>query len=74
MHEINNPLATIGACSEALELRLEEMPASARTGFEEYLRIIGSELDRCQDIVDGLLDFANPKAQANWPIAARSLR
>ncbi len=64
MHEINNPLATIGACSEALELRLEELPASARTGFEEYLRIIGSELDRCQDIVDGLLDFANPKAQA----------
>ena len=64
MHEINNPLATIGACSEALQLRLEELPAAARTGFEEYLRIIGSELDRVQDIVDGLLDFSNPKAQA----------
>jgi two-component system NtrC family sensor kinase len=62
MHEINNPLATIGACGEALTLRLEELPPSARAGFEEYLRIIGSELDRCQDIVDGLLDFSNPKA------------
>lgn len=64
MHEINNPLATIGACSEALTLRLEDLPPSAGSGFEEYLRIITSELDRCQDIVDGLLDFSNPKAQA----------
>jgi two-component system NtrC family sensor kinase len=64
MHEINNPLATIGACSEALTLRLDDLPQPARSGFEEYLRIVSSELDRCQDIVDGLLDFSNPKAQA----------
>ena len=64
MHEINNPLATIGACSEALGLRVEQLPESERSVFDEYLRIISSELDRCQAIVDGLLDFSNPKAQS----------
>jgi two-component system NtrC family sensor kinase len=73
MHEINNPLATIGACSEALTLRLEELPPSAGGGFEEYLRIITSELDRCQDIVDGLLDFSNPKAQAKRSASINSI-
>jgi two-component system NtrC family sensor kinase len=58
MHEINNPLATIGACVEALSLRSGE-----RQKFEEYLRIIDSELARCKNIVDGLLDFSRPKAR-----------
>ena len=73
MHEINNPLATIGACGEALQLRLDELPASVRTVFEEYLRIIGSELDRCQDIVGGLLDFSNQKAQAKTSVSINTV-
>jgi two-component system NtrC family sensor kinase len=73
MHEINNPLATIGACGEALTLRLEDLPVSARAGFEEYLRIISSELDRCQDIVDGLLDFSNPKAQVKTSASMKEI-
>jgi two-component system NtrC family sensor kinase len=64
MHEINNPLATLGACNEALMLRVPELPANARAMFDEYLRIIDSELERCQAIIDGLLDFSSPKAQA----------
>ena len=63
MHEINNPLATIGACTEALMARLSGLPPAVTSAFDEYLRIIDSELERCQSIVDGLLDFSSPKAQ-----------
>ena len=69
MHEINNPLATIGACNEALMSRLSELPRGPKAAFEEYLRIVRSELDRCQAIIDGLLDFSKPKAQATQPAA-----
>lgn len=58
MHEINNPLATIGACVEALSLRSADPQM-----HDEYLRIIESELGRCQNIVTGLLDFSRPKAR-----------
>ncbi len=68
MHEINNPLATIGACVEALTMRVENLPFVEAQGFEEYLRIIESELDRCKSIVDGLLDFSRPKARVKRPV------
>src|SRR5216110_381943 len=61
MHEINNPLATILACSEALTLRTAELPEQERGAQEEYLRIIDTEVQRCRRIVDGLLDFSRPK-------------
>ena len=61
MHEINNPLATILACAEALSRRAEELPGTARAGFEEYLKIIDTEVQRCRRIVDGLLDLSRPK-------------
>jgi len=61
MHEINNPLATILACSEALGLRTEELSPGARQHAEEYLKIIDTEVQRCRRIVDGLLDFSRPK-------------
>jgi len=53
MHEINNPLATILACSEALALRFGQQ--------DEYLKIIDTEVQRCRRIVEGLLDFSRPK-------------
>ncbi|HMA43885.1 MAG TPA: ATP-binding protein [Gemmatimonadales bacterium] len=61
MHEINNPLATILACAEALSARAEELTGPARAGFEEYLKIIDAEVQRCRRIVDGLLDLSRPK-------------
>ena len=73
MHEINNPLATIGACNEALISRLSELPPAPRTTFDEYLRIVESELNRCQAIIDGLLDFSSPKAQAKQSAAMNSV-
>jgi two-component system, NtrC family, sensor kinase len=61
MHEINNPLATILACSEALAPRVAELPDPDRRAQEEYLRIIDTEVQRCRRIVEGLLDFSRPK-------------
>jgi two-component system NtrC family sensor kinase len=61
MHEINNPLATILACAEALSHRAAELPERERAGFEEYLKIIDTEVQRCRRIVDGLLDLSRPK-------------
>ncbi len=61
MHEINNPLATIGACVAAIEARLG---ATADGTVREYLEIIDKEVDRCTRIVDGLLDFSRPKEPA----------
>jgi signal transduction histidine kinase len=64
MHELNNPLATIGACVEALTVRLPDLPPGDQQALDEYLRIIDSELERCNAIVDGLLDFSHPRAHA----------
>ena len=63
MHELNNPLATIGACVEAVTVRSDELAPSVRPAMEEYFRIIESELARCKAIVDGLLDFSRPKSR-----------
>src|SRR2546430_2052764 len=73
MHEINNPLATIGACVEALQPRLHELPREVRRAFDEYLGIMDSELDRCKAIVDGLLDFSRPKASVKKPVQVNQL-
>jgi two-component system NtrC family sensor kinase len=67
MHEINNPLATIAACGEALamhrELQAALPPGAPVPGSDpaEMLRIIDLEVQRCKKIVNGLLDFARPK-------------
>ena len=73
MHEINNPLATIGACVAALEGRLGEVPASAQGAFQEYLDIIDKEVQRCTRIVDGLLDFSRPKGMEKRPVGINAV-
>src|SRR6059036_3949610 len=68
MHEINNPLATILACCEALALRSETLVAPQRHAYDEYLKIIDTEVQRCRRIVESLLDFSRPKAGEKKPV------
>jgi two-component system NtrC family sensor kinase len=61
-HEINNPLASIAFCSEALENRLGPM-LDAHDGADSkvvrnYLRMIQEEAFRCKSITEKLLDFS----------------
>ncbi|MBK6751195.1 MAG: PAS domain-containing protein [Acidobacteria bacterium] len=61
VHEINNPLATIAACAEALEQRIDDGDfADSRSADDltEYLGLIKSEAFRCKTITTGLLDFS----------------
>src|SRR6266850_803615 len=73
MHEINNPLATILACSEALHRQNEDVAKPARQAREEYLEIIEKEVQRCQRIVESLLDFSRPKARDKRPLDVNEL-
>jgi two-component system, NtrC family, sensor kinase len=66
-HEINNPLASIAFCSEALERRVHDMLAQippSSTAAEEskvitkYLRMIQQESFRCKEITSRLLEFS----------------
>ena len=69
-HEINNPLASIAFCSEALEARLADLLASrskaggrAPSGHDQevivkYLKMIQEEAFRCKQITERLLEFS----------------
>ena len=61
-HEINNPLASIAFCSEALESRLSRLLADGDSADSKvaanYLRMIQEEAFRCKRITEKLLDFS----------------
>ncbi|MEJ7849104.1 MAG: ATP-binding protein [Pyrinomonadaceae bacterium] len=71
VHEINNPLATIAACAEALEQRIEEgvfEGIDAIDDLNEYLGLIKSEAFRCKSITTGLLDFSRIRTGNRHPL------
>ena len=71
VHEINNPLATISACAEALESRVSEGAYGAGAEVDdlrEYLQLIRGEAFRCKQITNGLLDFSRARAAAHAPV------
>jgi signal transduction histidine kinase len=70
-HEINNPLASIAFCSEALEGRLQALlhspgvngadpgpPGEGEEVVTKYLRMIQQEAFRCKKITERLLEFS----------------
>ena len=65
-HEINNPLASIAFCGEALESRLAEIFDNRSKGnakqdreiVEKYLKMIQEEAFRCKEITQKLLAFS----------------
>jgi two-component system NtrC family sensor kinase len=72
VHEINNPLATIAACAEALETRVAEGVFGASKDVDdlcEYLSLIRSEAFRCKAITNGLLDFSRNRAGEHAPVS-----
>jgi two-component system NtrC family sensor kinase len=68
VHEINNPLATISACAESLEARVNDGEFDGSAALEdlrEYLGLIRSEAWRCKSITMGLLDFSRTRTSAH---------
>jgi two-component system, NtrC family, sensor kinase len=61
-HEINNPLASIAFCAEALDGRLDGILKSSgdpeRRLIAKYLKMIQEEAFRCKNITEKLLDFS----------------
>ena len=77
-HEINNPLASIPFCSEALERRLHEVLAALTVDraadraadaevLTRYLKMIQQEAFRCKDITQKLLDFSRTGERKREP-------
>ncbi|GEM_PF-826853 len=68
VHEINNPLATIAACAEALVSRISDVPQGAtQEDFKEYLQIIKDEAFRCKTITNSLLEFSHQRQAEKMP-------
>ncbi len=70
VHEINNPLATIAACAEALQLRVDEaaeLPEETRADFYEYLKLVNDETFRCKGITNSLLEFSRHRESEKMP-------
>ncbi|GBD35570.1 Sensor protein ZraS [bacterium HR36] len=62
-HEINNPLASIAFCSEALERRIADLLAEKQghpdyATITQYLAMIQQEAFRCKKITEKLLEFS----------------
>jgi len=69
-HELNNPLATIAGCAEALSARLTESGLADRpelADFRGYLTLIEEEAFRCKEITGSLLQFVREPGDRRAP-------
>lgn len=71
VHEINNPLATISACAESLQARVEDGEFGDYESIDDlkdYLGLIHSEAFRCKSITMSLLDFSRIRSSERMEI------
>ncbi|PYM17915.1 MAG: hypothetical protein DMD81_07435 [Candidatus Rokuibacteriota bacterium] len=75
-HELNNPLATIAGCAEALLGRLregEETRSADAADFAHYLGLIEEEAYRCKEITSSLLQFVREPGSRRSPTDLNAL-
>ncbi len=75
-HELNNPLATIAGCAEALLSRTREGTLAAMPGVEDfrhYLGLIEEEAYRCKEITGSLLQFVREPGSRRAPTDVNAL-
>ena len=69
-HELNNPLATIAGCAEALKERARDPELGEVPGFKDfpsYLTLIEEEAYRCKEITGSLLHFVRDPGSRRTP-------
>jgi two-component system NtrC family sensor kinase len=69
-HELNNPLATIAGCAEALRERAQDphlRDLDAFKDFPGYLTLIEEEAYRCKEITGSLLHFVRDPGSRRAP-------
>jgi GAF domain-containing protein len=70
-HELNNPLATIAGCAEALRERAQVPDLAALDAFKDfpaYLELIEQEAFRCKEITGSLLQFVRDPGRRRAPV------
>jgi signal transduction histidine kinase len=75
-HELNNPLATIAGCAEALKERgrdPELLAVPAFKDFPSYLSLIEEEAFRCKEITGSLLQFVRDPGSRRAPTDVNGL-
>jgi two-component system NtrC family sensor kinase len=79
-HEINNPLATIAGCAEAMRTLVGAPLSDEERGeLAEDARVIEEEAYRCKEILESLLDFSRVSSERRAPcdlagVAQRTVR
>jgi two-component system NtrC family sensor kinase len=69
-HELNNPLATIAGCAEALKERADDPGLQGLNAFKDfpgYLSLIEEEAFRCKEITGSLLHFVRDPGSRRAP-------
>jgi len=75
-HEMNNPLATIAGCAEALRERAADPALADLDAFKDfapYLALIEEEAYRCKEFTSGLLQFVRDPGSRRLPVDLNGL-